>query len=290
VTQKDSAPDRIVDRGADPRAERVQKLLARAGVGSRRQIDQAVGDGRVRINGKRAQPGATAGDGDRIEIDGRGFRVESRHATPRVLVYNKLEGTVTTRSDPEGRPTVFSRLPRLEGARWIAVGRLDINTTGRLLFTDDGDLANALMHPSSEMDREYACRVHGEILPEHLERLRKGVELEDGPARFTDIVAGEGGETNQWFHVVLMEGRNRAVRRLWESQGLKVSRLKRVRFGPVFLDKALQRGAWRELDAKDVRVLAKDAGFSPGGSQLVLVPTKRPGQKRGKKGRGPRRR
>lgn len=261
------------------KTERVQKLLARAGVGSRRQIDQAVADGRVAINGKRAEPGAGAGEGDRINIDGRGFQVEASHATPRVLVYNKPEGQVTTRNDPEGRPTVFSRLPRLQGGRWISVGRLDINTTGLLLFTDDGDLANALMHPSSGMDREYACRVHGEILPEHLERLRKGVILEDGPARFTDIVAGEGGDTNQWFHVVLMEGRNRAVRRLWESQGLKVSRLKRVRFGPVFLEKALRRGAWRALEPKDVRLLAKEVGHSLGGSQLVLVPARKKGRR-----------
>jgi 23S rRNA pseudouridine2605 synthase len=266
-----------------PAPERVQKLLARAGVASRRQIDQAVTAGRVSINGKRAEPGAGAGDGDRINIDGRGFRVESRQSTPRVLVYNKPAGQVTTRNDPEGRPTVFSRLPRLPSGRWVAVGRLDINTTGLLLFTDDGDLANALMHPSSQMDREYACRIHGQVLPKHLEHLRKGVQLEDGPARFTDIAVGDGGETNRWFHVVLMDGRNRAVRRLWESQDLVVNRLKRVRFGPVFLDSGLRRGAFRELDAKDVQMLAEEAGHSLGGSQLVLVPDK-------KTGRRPRRR
>lgn len=268
---------------AGVRPERVQKLLARAGAGSRRQIDAAVSKGRVKLNGRIAEPGTTATEGDRLSIDGRTFRVEVHRATPRVLVYNKPEGEVTTRNDPEGRPTVFTRLPRLKNARWISIGRLDINTTGLLLFTDDGDLANGLMHPSSEMDREYACRVHGVVTQENLQHLLSGVELEDGPARFSDIVEGEQVGANRWFHVVIMEGRNRAVRRLWESQGLQVSRLKRVRFGPVFLDKGLRTGTFRELEPADVAVLAQEAGVPAAHAQLTLVPVRARGRKPAKK-------
>jgi 23S rRNA pseudouridine2605 synthase len=206
-------------------------------------------------------------------------RIKVRH---RSLVYNKPEGEVTTRSDPQGRPTVFDRLPRLRRGRWIAVGRLDINTTGLLLMTTDGELANAMMHPSGEVDREYACRIHGAVTPEMIERLRDGVELEDGPARFSDIVESGGSGENRWFHVTLMEGRNREVRRLWASQGLTVSRLKRVRYGAVFLPKRLRMGEWRELAAADHRVLREDVGLSGETEELVLREEKPPRRSHGK--------
>src|SRR5690606_17494352 len=182
----------------------------------------------------------------------------------RVLIYNKPDGEICTRDDPEGRPTVFDRLPRPKDGRWINIGRLDINTTGLLLFTTDGELANRLMHPSYEMDREYAVRVRGEVDDEMIERLKTGVMLEDGPARFTDIQQAPGGEGfNHWYHCVVMEGRNREVRRLWESQGLVVSRLKRVRFGPVFMTSDLPMGRWREMSQREVDILSEEVGLKP---------------------------
>ncbi len=167
----------------------------------------------------------------------------------RSLVYNKPTGEVTTRSDPQGRPTVFDRLPKIQGARWIAVGRLDINTSGLLLMTTDGELANAMMHPSNQVDREYACRIFGEVDAEKLANLKKGVMLDDGLAQFSDIQAAGGDESNRWYHVTLLEGRNREVRRLWASQDVMVSRLKRVRYGAVFLPKRLRMGEWSELSS-----------------------------------------
>src|SRR5690606_2601860 len=182
----------------------------------------------------------------------------------RVLIYNKPDGEICTRNDPEGRPTVFDRLPRPKEGRWINIGRLDINTTGLLLFTTDVELANRLMHPSYEMDREYAVRVRGEVDDEMIERLKTGVMLEDGPARFTDIQEAPGGEGfNHWYHCVVMEGRNREVRRLWESQGLVVSRLKRVRFGPVFMTSDLPMGRWREMSQREVDILSEEVGLKP---------------------------
>jgi 23S rRNA pseudouridine2605 synthase len=208
----------------------------------------------------------------------------------RVLIYNKPEGEVTTRRDPEGRPTVFDRLPRLPDHRWIAIGRLDINTTGLVLFTTDGELANRLMHPSRQVDREYAVRVFGEVDEAMIKRLSEGVLLEDGTARFTDISMAGGKGINQWFHVTLMEGRNREVRRLWESQGVRVSRLKRVRYGSVFLPSRLTMGKWEELDQKTVDALSRSVDLPP-----VDIPAKTPSEqkaderKRGKQG-GPVRR
>lgn len=255
--------------------ERLQKLLSRAGVGSRREVDAWLQEGRVTVNGQPAEPGTRARSEDRIEVDGK--PVESRSAAAtirRVLIYNKPEGEVTTRSDPEGRPTVFDRLPRLKDQRWIAVGRLDINTTGLMLFTTDGELANKLMHPSSEIDREYAVRVFGEVDDAMIERLRQGVLLDDGMANFSDISSGGGSGINQWFHVTLMEGRNREVRRLWESQGVRVSRLKRVRYGPVFLPSRLTVGKWEEMEQKGVDSLSKSVGLVP-----VATPDQTPDEK-----------
>lgn len=242
--------------------ERVQKVLAASGLGSRRSLEQRIRDGEILINSRPAELGSQVGVGDQITMNGRRLQVFSEKPQPRTLVYNKPLGQVTTRKDPEGRPTVFEQMPKLRRARWIAVGRLDINTSGLLLMTTDGELANQMMHPSSQVDREYACRIHGEVSPAQLEQLKRGVELEDGPAQFSDIqAAGHSGE-NYWYHVVIMEGRNREVRRLWQSQGVQVSRLKRVRYGAVFLPKGLREGQWRELSSADHRILRQDVGLA----------------------------
>ncbi|RRJ84218.1 23S rRNA pseudouridine(2605) synthase RluB [Aestuariirhabdus litorea] len=237
--------------------EKLQKVLARAGVGSRREMERWIEEGRVQVNGERAALGCRVGSQDQIRVDGKLLKNEEVVGSRRVLLYNKPEGEVCTRSDPEGRRTVFQRLPRLHGERWICIGRLDINTAGLLLFTTDGELANRLMHPSYSVEREYAVRIMGEVTPEMTKQLFDGVQLEDGPARFTDIVDSGGEGINHWFHVVLMEGRNREVRRLWESQGVTVSRLKRVRYGNVFIPSEVKAGQWCELGQKEVDNLAK---------------------------------
>ncbi|TWH64999.1 23S rRNA pseudouridine2605 synthase [Azomonas agilis] len=251
--------------------EKLQKVLARLGIGSRRDMEAWIAQGRVKVNGTLAALGQRIQAGDAISVDGRLIQgEETSRCVRRVLIYNKPEGEICTRHDPEGRPTVFERLPRLKEGRWINVGRLDINTTGLMLFTTDGELANRLMHPSYEMDREYAVRVRGEVTDEMLERLKAGVMLEDGPARFTDIQQAPNGDgLNHWFHCVVMEGRNREVRRLWESQGLVVSRLKRVRFGPVFLNSQLALGRWRELNQAEADILSTEVGLEP----IPLPPT-----------------
>lgn len=249
--------------------QRLQKLLAGAGLGSRRQLDAAIERGEVSVNGRVSQLGDRAIAGDVLEYAGRCYDVKHAEGASRVIMYHKPIGEVTTRSDPERRKTVFDRLPAVDG-RWIAVGRLDINTSGLLLLTNDGELANKLMHPSSGVDREYACRVHGEVTDDMIERLRAGVELEDGIAAFSDIIASESEGSNQWFHVVLMEGRNREVRRLWESQGVQVSRLKRVRYGPVFIPARLRQRYVEELSPRDVAVLREDVGLPAKTSGLAL--------------------
>ncbi len=262
------AADRVVNEGP----ERIQKLLARAGIGSRREIESWMEAGRLTVNGEVVAPGQKATVNDRFELDEKRLDVASAAVTVRrVLIYNKPEGEVTTRKDPEGRPTVFDRLPRLKDTRWISIGRLDINTTGLVLFTTDGELANRLMHPSSQIDREYAVRVFGEVDDAMIERLMAGVLLEDGMARFSDISPAGGTGINRWFHVTLLEGRNREVRRLWESQGVRVSRLKRVRYGPVFLPSRLTLGKWEELDQKAVDMLSRTVGLAS-----VDIPQKTP--------------
>ncbi|PKM30310.1 MAG: 23S rRNA pseudouridine(2605) synthase RluB [Gammaproteobacteria bacterium HGW-Gammaproteobacteria-11] len=244
--------------------EKLQKVLARVGLGSRREIESWIAAGRITVNGQPATLGCRVDSLDQILVDGRPVKrdIENEEAR-RVMIYNKPEGEVCTRDDPEGRPTVFDRLPRLRHGRWINVGRLDINTSGLLLFTTDGELANRLMHPSYQMDREYAVRVMGEVDEEMIERLKTGVMLDDGPARFTDVVASGGEGINRWFHVCLMEGRNREVRRLWESQGMRVNRLKRVRFGPVFLGPELPVGRWREMKQNEIDALSKEVALEP---------------------------
>lgn len=248
-----------------PAGEKLQKVLARLGLASRREIESWISAGRIKVNGNDASLGQRVDLHDAIALDGRLLRrEESAETLRRVLIYNKPDGEICTRDDPEGRPTVFDRLPRPKEGRWINVGRLDINTTGLLLFTTDGELANRLMHPSYQMDREYAVRVRGEVDDEMLERLKAGVMLEDGPAKFTDIKQAPGGEGfNHWYHCVVMEGRNREVRRLWESQGLVVSRLKRVRFGPVFMTSDLPMGRWREMGQREVDILSEEVGLKP---------------------------
>ncbi len=255
---------------APPPAERIQKVLAAAGLGSRRAIDKRIGNGEVMVNHAPAVLGQTVSTGDTITFEDRSWRVVSKPVAQRSLIYNKPEGELTTRSDPSDRPTVFDRLPLVKNARWVAVGRLDINTTGLLLMTSDGELAHAMMHPSSKVDREYACRIRGEVTAEHLQNLRQGVELEDGPARFSDIRDAGGSGANHWFHVTIMEGRNREVRRLWQSQGLTVSRLKRVRYGAVFLPKRLRLGHWSEITPREHEILREDVGLPTRGSGLSL--------------------
>ncbi len=245
---------RVVDNTA---GEKLQKVLARAAIGSRREMERWIADGRVQVNDEVASLGCRVGARDQIKVDGKLLKPEDTESCRRVLLYNKPEGEVCTRSDPDGRRTVFDRLPKLKGERWICIGRLDLNTAGLLLFTTDGELANRLMHPSYSVEREYAVRVMGEVTPDMTKKLFDGVELDDGMARFTDIVSSGGEGINRWFHVVLMEGRNREVRRLWESQGVMVSRLKRVRYGNVFIPSQVKAGQWCELSQKEVDGLAR---------------------------------
>ena len=242
-------------------SERLQKALARAGYGSRRKLETMISEGRVWVNGSIAVLGTKIEKEDTVVLDGQLVPPAMLFEQARlVIAYHKPEGEVCTRNDPEGRPTIFDRLPKIAQGRWIAVGRLDINTSGLILLTTDGELANRLMHPSSGIDREYLVRVHGDVTEEQLERLVDGVILDDGPARFTDIVRhpeADPDRRNQWFYVALMEGRNREVRRLWESQGLQVNRLKRVRYGCIFLPSFLKQGHFVELGQKEVDDLGK---------------------------------
>ncbi len=254
--------------------ERLHKVLANAGLGSRRMLEERIAAGEVLVNGVAAQTGSSVRAGDRVEVDRKQFVVASeRRLEAEVMIYHKPEGELTTRDDPEGRPTVFENLPHLRGARWIAVGRLDTNTTGLLLLTTDGELANALMHPSNEIAREYLCRVHGEVPDETLAKLKAGVQLEDGPAKFDEIhVVNRGDGSHQWFRVVLHEGRNREVRRLWDSQGFPVSRLKRIRYGNIELPRSLRPGAHEMLSPESVRDLRELAGISEPQPTLTLKP------------------
>ena len=238
--------------------ERLQKVLARIGLASRREIESWIKDGRITLNGTYARLGDRYQRGDRVTVNGRPIDLDSRNDEPtRVLIYHKPIGEVVTRRDPEGRPVIFTQLPRPTRGRWIAVGRLDINTQGLILATTNGELANRLMHPSREIEREYAVRVIGRIDDKMLERLSQGVELEDGFARFESITPGGGEGANRWFHVTLREGRNRIVRRLWESQGVTVSRLMRVRFAHIELPPRLRARTFMEMPPEQVALLMK---------------------------------
>ncbi|KFI10755.1 23S rRNA pseudouridine(2605) synthase RluB [Vibrio coralliilyticus] len=237
--------------------EKLQKVLARAGHGSRRELEALIKAGRVSVNGVVAKLGERLEDENAVvRIDGHTVSAKAQEEVVcRVLAYYKPEGELCTRHDPEGRRTVFDRLPKIRGSRWISVGRLDANTSGLLLFTTDGELANRLMHPSRQVEREYLVRVFGDVDEKKIRNLVGGVALEDGLARFEDVVYAGGDGMNHTFYVVINEGRNREVRRLWESQDCTVSRLKRVRYGDIFLDKKLPRGGWMELDLKEVNYL-----------------------------------
>jgi len=224
--------------------ERIHKVLARAGWGSRREIERWIAAGRVRVNGRRAATGARLQTGDRVQLDdGRQLRVKALRTPLHVLAYNKPAGLVCSRRDESGRPTVFADLPRpADGGRWVNVGRLDINTSGLMLFTNRGELAHRLMHPRYRVDREYAARIFGQVDDAMLEHLQHGVEIEGERYRFDDIVSGAGEGANRWYYCVVQSGRQREVRRLWESQGVTVSRLLRVRFGNVMLPADLRAG------------------------------------------------
>lgn len=234
-------------------SEKLQKVLARVGLGSRRHMEEAIIQGRVSVNGKIAEIGQRIEAIDELRVDGRrvDFALEEE-TRRRVIIYYKPEGEICSRQDPEGRPTVFDNLPNLRGERWVMVGRLDINSSGLLVFTNDGELANRLMHPSNEVEREYAVRVMGEVTPTARQALLDGVTLDDGPAKFESFTEVGGEGINRWYQVVVKEGRNREVRRLFESQGLRVSRLLRIRYGTISLPRQLHTGRWIELDKDEI--------------------------------------
>nr|VFK10758.1 MAG: ribosomal large subunit pseudouridine synthase B [Candidatus Kentron sp. LPFa]VFK27256.1 MAG: ribosomal large subunit pseudouridine synthase B [Candidatus Kentron sp. LPFa] len=281
----ESTPTARGSASVDPKhypSEKLQKVLAEVGLGSRRLLEGWIEAGRVTVNGVKAQLGARVGVTDKIRVDGREiFRSLPGAERVRVLRYHKPVGEICSRADPEGRSSVFDRLPDISRGRWIAIGRLDINTCGLLLFTNRGELANRLMHPSSGMEREYAVRVlawdsktdtarpgrnlvegrDNRVAPDVMERLRKGVRLEDGIARFENIVDVGGQGRNHWYHVTIKEGKTHEVRRLWEAVGLRVSRLIRVRYGPIRLQRELHPGHWEELSAKETEGLARSVGL-----------------------------
>ena len=256
-------------------SEKLQKVLARAGAGSRREMETYISAGCVSVEGKTAYLGDRVEGNELIRVDGHQIKLKALEEDfCRVLMYNKPEGEMCTRKDPEGRPTVFDRLPKLDGSRWVAVGRLDINTSGMLLFTTDGELANSLMHPSKQVEREYAVRIFGDVNEAMLQTLRHGVKLEDGTAKFQKITYRGGEGRNHWFHVVLSEGRNREVRRLWESQDVQVSRLIRVRYGDMEMKRQLPLGGWTELNLKDVNYYRTLVDLAPEIQSKVKVDEK----------------
>lgn len=276
----------IVETVKAPNGERVQKVLARGGLGSRREIERWIVDGKLKINGNTVKLGDHLNDGDHLQLNGRVVNWQKFARQPtRVLIYNKPTGEVVTRRDPDGRPVVFKQLPKLAVGRWIAIGRLDINTQGLLLATNNGELANRLMHPSFEVDREYAVRILGEVDDALIEQLKQGVELEDGKAHFDDVRFSGGEGANKWYHVTVKEGRNRLVRRLWESQGKTVSRLMRVRYGPVVLPENLKAQNCYELDDKELLKLLEFANMrleKPEPSQKLQDRSGRPKRRKSK--------
>jgi 23S rRNA pseudouridine2605 synthase len=257
--------------------QKLQKVLAQAGFGSRRAMEELVRAGRVTINGEPARIGARVGSSDVIRVEGRLVRAPELQRVSRVLLYHKPEGEIVSRDDPAGRASVFDRLPPLRGARWLAVGRLDYNTSGLLILTSDGELANRMMHPRYGLQREYAVRLRGKLSPDQIARLRSGIELGDGKAQCESVAEGGGEGANRWYRIVISEGRNRVVRRLFEALGLAVSRLMRVRFGPVVLPPHLKRGQYVELPPREVHALLASLGpplsaGEKGGSEGIARP------------------
>lgn len=237
---------------------RIHKVLADHGVGSRRGIESLIRQKKVLVNGSLATIGQLVSERDIFQVEGKTIKLSKKDPTQkRILMYNKKVGEISSRNDPDHKNTIFDSLPRLRSGRWVSIGRLDINTSGLILFTNDGALANKLMHPSSNIEREYVARVHGNVTDNIIENLVEGVDLEDGFAKFTDVQGGRKGNTNQWFAMVIMEGRTREVRRLWESKGLEISRLKRVRYGNLFLPAHLKQGAFKELTKGEVNALER---------------------------------
>lgn len=275
-------PGAVAERG-----EKLHKVLAQAGLGSRRAMEARILAGEVTVNGRVATVGDRVTAGDQIRVGGQAVRRQAAEQVPRVLIYHKPEGEIVSNDDPQGRPTVFEKLPAARGAKWLAIGRLDFNTSGLLIFTTSGELANRMMHPRFEVEREYAVRVLGNVHPAALDALRAGVRLEDGVARF-ERLEEEGGEgANRWFRVLLKEGRNRIVRRLFESQNLTVSRLMRVRFGAVALPPQLKRGQFIELTRADVERLVAWAAL-PGQPLAEMIPSAAAARNRPRRSSGPR--
>jgi len=259
------------------RSQKLQKVLAQAGLGSRRAMEEIIKAGKVKVNGAPATLGARVTTDDLIQVGRRQIKFKVTTRLPRVILYHKPDGEIVTRDDPRGRPSVFEKLPVIRSAKWLAVGRLDFNTGGLLIFTTSGELANRLMHPRFEVEREYAVRLFGALTPMQIAEFKRGVRLSDGDARF-DMLEEQGGEgRNRWYRVVLKEGRNRVVRRMFEALGLQVSRLMRVRFGIVSLPPRLKRGSWIELKESEISQLLEWAGSTPAAQQDdISAPTARP--------------
>ena len=245
------------------RSQKLQKVLAQSGLGSRRAMEEVIKAGKVKVNGEPATLGMRVTTEDLIQVGRRQIKFKVTSRLPRVIVYHKIDGEIVSRDDPQGRRSVFEKLPVIRSAKWLAVGRLDFNTGGLLIFTTSGELANRLMHPRFEVEREYAVRLFGSLTPAQVQELKSGVRLSDGEARF-DVLEDQGGEgRNRWYRAVLKEGRNRVVRRMFEALGLQVSRLMRVRFGIVALPPRLKRGNWIELKEAEISELLEWAGSAP---------------------------
>lgn len=258
-----------------PASQKLQKVLAGSGLGSRRDMETWIEAGRVSVNGVVATLGRRVSPGDRILVDNRLVKLNLEDELPRVLIYHKREGEIVSRDDPQARTTVFDELPRVRNGKWIAIGRLDFNTEGLLIFTTSGDLANRLMHPSFEVEREYSVRIMGELSQEQMRSMTAGIELEDGPAHFERIAEQGGESSNRWYQVIIKEGRNREVRRMFEAMGMMVSRLIRVRFGMVNLPPRVKRGQMLELESPQVAGILKWVGLPV----PEMLPQKRPQDK-----------
>jgi 23S rRNA pseudouridine2605 synthase len=259
--------------------ERLQKALASAGLGSRREMEEWIAEGRVQVNGETAILGSKVSSRDMVKVSGRRVYLRFEDKRTRILIYHKSEGEIVSRDDPAGRASVFDNLPKLRGAKWIAIGRLDFNTEGLMIFTTSGELANHLMHPRFEVEREYAVRVLGELSEEMIRKLLDGVELDDGPAKLQSLFVAGGEGANRWYRVVIMEGRKREVRRIFEHLGLTVSRLTRIRFGPISLPPQLRRGQKTELDDDQVAQVLQWAGMDPSPRRMTRGVQGKPAQK-----------